>query len=715
MPTSSHELEKLFNPASIAIIGASPREGSIGFNLVQNLHLSGYEGEIIPVNPKYDEVMGHKCFRSVDDMPEHADLAIIAVPAAIVNENIEKCCIAGARMFIIISSGFNEIGRHDLTNELLGILNKYDARTLGPNVFGVYSARANMNATFGPSKVRKGNVGLISQSGALGVALMGKSVSESIGLSAVVSIGNEADISEREALEWLGKDPDTEVIFIYMEGCKDGRKFLDIAKKVAKVKPIIIVKSGSSSRGALAAASHTGSLAGSDRVFSAAIKQAGVIRAYNLNDAFNWIRALANLPLPKEDGAVIVTNGGGVGVMASDSAERYNVVLNGDLEMLERVFRSSMPEFGSSKNPIDVTGQARNEEYGIALDAALEEDSIPSVIGLYCTPATMDVTKFAETAVEYTSKWKGKKPLVFSIIGGGTVDQAINKINDHGMPCYETPDEAVSAMGILYDRARWLKRETGVPESFDMDIREISRIIQNAQDKGQTQLLESDCAEILRLAGLDFPKVETASSIDEAVEVAERIGYPVVMKILSPQIVHKTEYGCVRLDLEDEREVRVAYETIMTRARQHFPSASLEGVTITEMVTEATEMILGFSHDPSFGPVIMFGMGGIYVEVLKDVSFRVAPISRLECDKMIKDIASYPILVGARGKAIRDIPKAVDAISRISYLAMNTRDILELDINPLMMLATGKGCKVVDSRMTIRKKFNNKMSMEENI
>jgi len=425
MPTSGHPLEPLFNPASIAIIGASAREGSIGFNLVQNLHLSGYEGKIIPVNHKYDEVLGHKCFKSVEDMPEMAELTLIAVPAMVVNETIEKCCIAGARMFIIISSGFKEIGRHDLTNELLRILDKYGARTLGPNVFGVYSARANMNATFGPPEVRKGNVGLISQSGALGIALMGKSVSESIGLSAVVSIGNEADISEREALEYLGKDPDTEVIFIYMEGCKDGRRFLEVAREISLKKPIVIVKSGSSSRGALAAASHTGSLAGSDRVFSAALKQAGVIRAYNLNDTFNWLRALANLPLPEKEGTVIVTNGGGVGVMASDSAEHYHVMLNNDFEMLERVFRPTMPEFGSTKNPVDVTGQARNEEYGRALDAALEEESIPSIVGLYCTLATMDVVEFARSTIEYTSKWKGKKPLVFSIIGGRGIAGAI--------------------------------------------------------------------------------------------------------------------------------------------------------------------------------------------------------------------------------------------------------------------------------------------------
>lgn len=659
--------------------------------------------------------MGHRCYKKVDDLPHPADLTVIAVPAAVVNDVVERACIGGARMFIIISSGFKEIGRHDLTNELLRILKKYGARTLGPNVFGVYSARADMNATFGPSRVRKGNVGLISQSGALGVALMGKSVTESIGLSAVVSIGNEADISEREALEYLGRDPDTEVIFMYMEGCRDGRQFLEVARKVALEKPIVIVKSGSSSRGALAAASHTGSLAGSDKVFTAAIKQAGAIRADNLEDTFNWIRALADLPLPNAEGTVIVTNGGGVGVMASDSAEKYRVELNGDQEMLERVFRPSMPEFGSTKNPIDITGQARNEEYGVALEAALREDSIPSIVGLYCTPATMDVARFAETAVEYTRELRGSKPMVFSIIGGSGVDEAIDMLNDNKTPCYGTPDEAMSAMGIIYDRWRWLNAETGEPEEFDMDLDAIRRIIVRAQERGLEHLLESDCAEILRLAGLDFPRVEVARGIREAVDAAERIGYPVVLKVLSPQIIHKTEYGCVKLNLEDEREVRVAYESIMANARHHFPQAKLEGVTVTGMIKDATEMILGFSHDPSFGPVLMFGMGGIYVEVLKDVSFRVAPISRIEAHNMVKEIASYPILAGARGKAIRDIPGAVDAISRVSYLAMHTRDILELDINPLMVMERGKGCKVVDSRMTIRKRYNNELSMEENI
>jgi acetyltransferase len=711
MKKSGRALETLFNPSSIAIIGASAREGSIGFNLVQNLRLSGYGGNVWPVNPKYGEVLGLRCFPRLEDLPGAAELTVVAVPAEAVNDVVERCCKAGARMFIIISSGFDEVGRHDLTHGLNDILRRHGARALGPNVFGVFSAGSDMNATFGPPQVRKGNVGLISQSGALGVALMGKSVSDNIGLSAVVSLGNEADITESEALEYLGEDEATRVIFMYMEGCREGRRFMDVASRVARKKPIVMIKSGSSSRGALAAASHTGSLAGSDRVFGAAMRQVGIIRARTLAEAFNWTRALARLPLPSAEGAVIVTNGGGVGVMASDAAEAHGVQLNDDLAMLERVFRPTMPEFGSSKNPIDVTGQARNEEYGMALSAALTEESIPAVLGLYCTPATMDVMRFARTAIEQTDALIGQKPMVFAIIGGGNVPEAIDLMNGHGIPCFETPDEAVSALAVLYDRWRWLRREPGSPEEFDMDLGAVRNIIGAAQSRGQTQLVESDCAEILRIAGLDFPRSAVARSIEEAASVARDIGYPVVMKVLSQDIVHKTEYGCVRLDLEDDREVRVAWETIMAQARHHFPRARIEGVMITEMVTDATEMILGFSADQSFGPVVMFGMGGIYVEVLKDVSFRVAPVPRPECEAMVKDINSYPILAGARGKAIRDIPRIVDAISRVSYLASRVPEIIELDINPLMVLAKGRGCKVVDSRMTIRKASDRK---EEN-
>jgi acetyl coenzyme A synthetase (ADP forming)-like protein len=702
MGEASKGLHKLFNPESVAIIGASAREDTIGYDLVHNLKLSNFRGDILPVNPKYETILGAKCYKGVGELPHPPDLTIIAVPAAVVNEVVEDACRHGAKMFIVISSGFREVGRLDLENGLIGILKKYGARTLGPNVFGVYSASSEMNATFGPPNVKPGNVGIISQSGALGVALMGKSVTMNIGLSAVISIGNEADISEREALAYLGNDECTEVIFIYMEGCRNGREFMELASEISKRKPIIIIKSGRSERGALAAASHTGSLTGSDKVFDAAIRQAGALRASSLDDAFSWIRILADMPLPKREGTVILTNGGGVGVIATDSAEKYGVGLLDDPIMLEKVFRPSMPEYGSTKNPVDITGQGRNELYGISLEAALREESIPSLVGLYCTQATMDVTAFAATVANAVEKWKGRKPLTFSIIGGIGVSEAIKLLNDLCIPCFDTPDQAMSAMGAIYDRWRWLNTDFGVPEDIDMDLEAIQGIITKAQENGFTQLVESDCAEILRIAGLVFPETRIARNLREALAAADEIGYPVVLKVLSPDIVHKTEFGCVKLDLEDEGELSVAYESIMAEVKHRVPGARIYGVSVTEMVTDAIETILGFSVDQSFGPVLMFGMGGIYVEVLKDVSFRVAPISRLESMRMVKDIASYPILAGARGKELRDIKAIVDAVSRLSFLATHTKDILELDINPLMVLGKGRGCKVVDSRITVK-------------
>ncbi|MCK5038269.1 MAG: acetate--CoA ligase family protein [Thermoplasmata archaeon] len=696
------QMEKMFAPRSVAIIGASDRDGSIGHSLVKNLVNGGFEGDVFPINPRYPEVFGKKCYGSIKDIPIVPDLTLLAVPAEVSNATIKEACEHGCRMFINIASGFAEVGRRDLEWDMKETLAEYGARMLGPNVFGVYSAKASMNATFGPSVVKPGNVGLISQSGALGVALMGKTVTEGIGLSAVVSIGNKADISECEALEYLGHDDITEVIFLYLEGAKDGRRLMDIAKKVSKKKPIIAIKSGSSEKGALAAASHTGSLAGSDKIFTAALEQAGVLRALNLEDGFGWLRAMADLPIPEAEGMVIVTNGGGIGVISSDSAERYRVRMLDDTEMLEELFRPTMPSYGSTKNPIDITGQGQNKEYEMALDIALEDDRIPAIVGLYCQTATGDPTEIAEAAISSIKKSKKKKPIVFSMVGGKGIAESIAELNLAGIPSYASPDGAMSAMGALYKRYRRLKVEDEEPEDFQMDLEKIKSIIKNTWDKGMSNLTEDDCNLILKEAGLTFPSSAVAKNLEEAKKVANEIGYPVVMKILSPDILHKTEFGGVRLDLEDDEELEIAYESIMATVRNRFDKARINGVMITSMIKDATEMILGFSQDPSFGPVIMFGMGGIYVEILQDVAFRVAPISRKEIMGMIREISSYPILAGARGKNLRDIEALADAISRISYLSNHVPEIVELDINPLMAMDQGKGCLVVDSRMTIR-------------
>ncbi len=696
------QMDKLFAPSTVAVIGASGREGSIGYILVKNIVDGGFEGEVYPINPKYETVFDKKCYKSISQLPCVPDLTLLAVPAEVSNDTIREACEFGARMFINIASGFAEVGRRDLELDMKDILAEYGARMLGPNVFGVYSAKASMNATFGPSVVKPGNVGLISQSGALGVALMGKTVTEGIGLSAVVSLGNKADISECEALEYLGADDITDVIFLYLEGSKDGRRLMDIAKKVSKKKPIIAIKSGSSERGALAAASHTGSLAGSDKVFSAALEQAGVLRALSLEDGFGWLRAMADVPIPEVEGVVIITNGGGIGVISSDSAERYGVRMLDDSEMLEELFRPTMPSYGSTKNPIDITGQGLNKEYEMALDIALEDDRIPAIVGLYCQTATGNPLEIADAAISSIKKSGKMKPIVFSMVGGKGIAESLVKLNYAGIPSYTSPDGAMSAMGALYKRFRQLKRVEEEPEVFDMDIAMIKGIIKKTWDAGMSNLMEDDCNRILKEAGLKFPKSAVAKNLGEALEVAGEIGYPVAMKILSPDILHKTEFGGVRLDLEDEEELKIAYESIMASVRNRFDKARVNGVIITEMINDATEMILGFSQDPSFGPVIMFGMGGIYVEILKDVSFRVAPVSRNEVTGMIREISTYPILAGARGKNMRDIEALADAVSRISYLSVHVPEIVELDINPLMALDQGKGCVVVDSRMTIR-------------
>ncbi len=700
-----HALDDLFTPESVAVVGASAKEGSIGYNLVRNIVEGGYAGKVFPVNPKYDEVHGLKCFKSTADLPHPADLTIMAVHADISNSMIEEACKNGARTFINIASGFGEVGRRDLEIKMREIVRKYGARVLGPNVFGVYSARASLNATFGLRNVVPGNVGLISQSGALGIALMGMTQNQGIGLSAVISIGNKADISECEALEYLGADDRTKAIFLYIEGTKDGRRLMEVASEVSKIKPIVAIKSGSSVRGALAAASHTGSLAGSDKIFTTALEQAGVLRALNLNDGFNWLRALSQLPIPGAEGVVVVTNGGGIGVMSTDSAERYRVKMLDNRDLFEKMFRKTMPDYGNASNPIDITGQGKNKEYGMAFDIALDEPKIPAIVGLYCQTADGKPMEIAKAAIDSAARSQHRKPITFSMVGGKGIRDAMDELNQAGIPCYGSPDEAMSAMGALYKRHRRLLEEKEEPVVFnDINLNAIQSIIDRAKEVGATNLIESDCNEILRLTGLQFPKSGVAGNLDEAVALAQKIGFPVAMKVLSPDIIHKTEFGAVRLDLEDEHEVRVAYESIMASVRSKMRNARIEGVIVTEMICEATETILGFSEDPSFGPVLMFGMGGIYVEVLKDVAFRVAPISGREVMKMIRDITSYPILAGARGKDFRDIDGISDAISRISYLATQVDDLVELDINPFMALDKGMGCKVVDSRMTIRPK-----------
>ena len=573
---------------------------------------------------------------------------------------------------------------------------KYNSRILGPNVFGIYSAKPPINATFGPSKIKKGNIAVVSQSGALGIAMIGKAAEENMGLSAIVSIGNKADLTEVEILSYLFSDDLTKVIFLYIEGLENGREFLEIIRRKPKDKAIIVLKAGRSRAGARAVASHTGSLAGSDAIFDAAFRQVGILRADNLEDGLNWVTTIASSPPPKGKNVVIVTNGGGLGVIAADACEKYGLHLFDDMEILRRTFQDVMPEFGSYKNPVDITGQAGGKEYKKALEKAFKEDSIHAILALYCDRGD-GIEEIKEALIE-THKKYCNKPALYTIFGGEGATNIVQALKKEGIPAFEDVEDAVSSLYALYKVNE--DREEGKLEEIEIDIESIKKIIENAKKEKRKKLLSYEAKEILKLAKLDVSPFYLAKNIEEAIEFAEKIGYPVAMKVVSEDIIHKTDVGGVVLNIENDKEVADAYEAIIENCKRKVPKANIRGIEVSKMLPKGVETIVGSTTDASFGKVVMFGLGGIYVEVMKDVSFRVAPVPKKEIRRMIREIESYPILAGVRGEKRKDIDAIVDAIYKVGWLVYKVEEIVELDINPLIVYE--KGAKVVDARMVIK-------------
>ncbi|MBU7031781.1 MAG: acetate--CoA ligase family protein [Theionarchaea archaeon] len=698
-------LEYFFTPRSVAVIGASQHKGKVGHELLANIISYGYRGKIYPVNIKADSIgslLGCPVYSCIKEVPGPVDLALIVIPARFVSQALRECGEKGVKACVIITSGFSETENIKGEQELIEIAREYSMPVLGPNVFGVVYTPNMLNASFGPRKLLPGNIAFITQSGALGISLMDWTIAEKIGLSSVVSVGNKADIDDDDLLEFFAQDENTKAITIYMEGIKEGRRFMELAEKIVMHKPLITIKSGRSQRGAKAAASHTGSLAGVDEVFSSAFKQVGILRAKTTREAFDWAR-IFHLEIPRGDNVVIITNGGGAGVIATDEAEENNLHLLDDYEYLHEVFKTSVPPFGSTRNPVDLTGQTGEEGYRIALEAALKEDRIHSIVIIYCEAPLTDPQVVAENIIKAIDVQESKKPIVVAFIGGERSHSAINRLNEAGIPTYPEAERAMDALGAFY---RWVhfmeseRRETP-PGTLDMDTTLITDIIAKARKEQRLQLLESEAKQILRIAGFEVPAFCIGTSMEECVRAAEQIGYPVVMKIVSEDIIHKTEVKGVRVNIRSAGEVRETYQDIMTRARNRYPNANLRGIIVCEMVEKGVETILGISSDPQFGPVVMFGLGGIYVEALKDVAFRVAPLSKKDADEMIHEIKAISLLYGIRGAKRRDIDSLRDAIYRLGLLVSALPEIAEMDINPLMILEKGEGCRVVDARITL--------------
>ncbi len=703
-------LEYLFKPRSVAIIGASNNSSKIGFKVVDNIIASGYKGNIYPINPKGGELLGLKVFKSIEDVDDNIDLATICIPADYVLEGIQSCAVKNTKFLSIITSGFSEIGKLKEEEEIVNYAHQHGMRVLGPNIFGIFSAKCPINATFGNKYIEQGSVAIVTQSGALGIAMIGKTDTEGIGLSAIVSVGNKSDLDEADLIEYLVEDEETKVIVLYIEGLKEGEKLVKVLRNVTRRKPVIIIKSGRSKRGAMAAASHTGSLAGADNVFEDVIsRQVGGLRALSVQEALNWAKFIAvQKELPKGENAVIVTNGGGIGVLATDACESYNVSLYDNREVLKTIFDPVTPSFGSTKNPVDITGQASSDFYEKAIQAAIDSPDIHSIICLGCETGIFNASELNTVVQNKYLNIFPKKPLVFSFFGGADFETGLFTLKGKGVPIYSDVYEAVSCLGAYYKHYRNMiyaeDHDIGHKEPI-IDIEEIQVVIDEVRKDNRHFLLVPEAMRVMEAAGIPIPKSFVCKDLKETIYYAEEIiGYPVVLKIVSKDIIHKSDAGGVALNLENRNELIDAYEAIFNSAYKFKPDAKITGVEIVKMIKkkDAVETIIGARVDNTFGPTVMFGLGGIYVEVLKDVAFRAVPLTRSEASNMIKQIRSYPLLLGVRGEDPKDIDGCVEVILRLAKIIQLCSDISDIEINPVLAFAQNKGVLAIDTRILLK-------------
>ncbi len=693
-------MNRLFNPRGVAVIGASTNPGKIGYRIVENMVKSGYTGRIYPINPKGGEILGWPVYAGLGGVEGEVDVAVLAVPSDQVNAAVAACGAKGVGHLVVVTSGFSEIGNLAAEKELVAAARAHGMRVLGPNIFGIYSASSRLDATFGPGGILPGHVAIVTQSGALGIAMIGKTAAESLGLSALISVGNKSDIDEADLLVYLADDPATRVILLYIEGVKNGERLVRTLRDVTQRKHVVVIKSGRSARGAMAAASHTGSLAGADDVFDDVMRECGVLRAESVQEAFHWVRFLASAPLPAGEDAVIVTNGGGIGVLATDACEKFGVRLYDNQPILASTFADVMPAFGSSKNPVDLTGQATGQDYARSLDAVLARPDMHAAVALYCETALFDTAQFADLLRSVYRRYKDAKPIVLALFGGERIEAMIRELRSEGIPVFGDVYEAISVLGALYRSWRRLNEGEDTSEPApEIDTAAIRRVLAAAGAQGRTFLLAHEAAEVAVALGLRMPRSIIARDMDQAVRAAETIGFPVVMKVVSKDIVHKSDAGGVALDLQNRAEVVDAYQAILRSCLAHKPDAVIEGVEVVEMVRAGVETIVGARQDPSFGPVAMFGLGGIYVEVMKDVSFRAAPLTARTAREMIGSIRSYPLLLGVRGERRKDIGAAADVVLRLGRAIAECREITDMEVNPLVVYDYGEGVKAVDVRI----------------
>jgi len=698
--------KNLLYPKSIGVVGASSNPQKVGYAVLKNIIDGKFEGPVYPINPHSKTILGTKCYPSLLDVPESIDCAVIVVNRDIVLSIMKDCSKKDVKAAIVISSGFGETDEEGrkAQKELVKQAKLSKITMMGPNCLGLINPWQKLNAAFGQSIDEPGGIALISQSGALIASIQDWAKENKVGFSLIASIGNKAAIDEVDFFEYLKGDKKTKVIAAYLEDISRGQEFMRIAERVGKIKPLVILKSGRSKAGAKAASSHTGSLAGSDVAYECAFRRLGVIRAQSIEHLFDISTALAYQPLPKGNRIAIITNAGGPGIMMSDALEMSGLTVVNIDDKTKSSLVKLLPPSASANNPIDVLGDADSDRYGKSLDLTLKSNSVDGVIVILTPQKMTDDSAIAKELVKISKKYS--KPVVACFMGADTVRNGLKVLRENNIPQYPVPERAARAMLEMVKYNKYKSRPLRIIERFAVNTHPVIKIIKSYRLRNLLEIGEFDAKTIMESYGMTIPEGHFASTSAEAVSFANEMRYPVAMKISSPDILHKSDIGGVKIGLGSPTEVEDAFDLMMLRIKKKMPEVNIKGVLVEEMITTGKEVILGMKKDPQFGPMLMFGLGGIFVEVLKDISFTLSPITAKECKDLIESTKTYKLLTGVRGQKPVDIEAIVISLQRLSQLVMDFPEIDEVDINPLKVGNVGDGAFVVDARVILSKESN---------
>jgi len=704
-PRDTTSIDRVFTPSSVAVVGASRQEGKTGHEILISLIRGGFEGKVFPVNPKADEIEGLPCYHNLSAVGETPDLVIVVVPKGHVKSVIEQAARLGTKAAIIITAGFKESGEEGarLEREIVRTAQRAGMRVVGPNCLGIMVPGRKLNASFGGDLPAAGAIGYFSQSGSLLASIVDMARAEGIGFSKCISIGNKADIDELDVLRYFGRDDETRVIAGYLETIADGDAFVREAERISRDKPILLMKAGETGAGREAASSHTGRLAGTQQAYEVVFERSGILRCESILGQFDYARALADQPLPAGKRVAVIANAGGPGIMAADAIEGEGLTLAALSHQTQNALAEQVPGAANVTNPIDVLGDALADTYEAALRLVLDDENVDAVLAILSPHAMTECDATAEAVVRVAHE-KRTKPVVACFLGAGRVRQAVRILHEGGIPQYPSPESAVRALRVMAKYQRWRNRPKRVVKLFPVNRRKVEQIVSRALRRGQTEIPETDASDILEAYGFVTPRGQVATSADQAANLADQIGYPVVLKIWSPDILHKTDVDGVKASLSGRQEVMDAFDLMMYRIPKKRPEADILGCLVQETVSSGTEVYLGMQRDPRFGPLMMFGMGGIMVETLKDVAFHLAPLTAEEAREMLASTRTYQLLGGAdeeSGRPRVDLDALAEGLQRLSQLVTEFPQIQEMDINPYVVGPEGTQPVAVDARITL--------------